>query len=273
MATRTRDVSENTSEEPNSKWSHEQTLQFIELFKKEVHLWDRGHSEYRRTAPRQKAMKEICAELNVPMKELAKQIHRMQSGFNSIWRKMKDSPDKAAASRKNWPYYEHLRFLEKSYRILDESRAKKKKKKRVHNNHKRSTTRKRSDSDFIGFPKVEQETIISDDEDNFSDDCYIAVSSTMPSAGSFASSNDISMKFQSEQATPSSSSSSAAATHTPSMNAQSNDRVDIFFKAMADTVKSFPNKSIAQAKLRISQIVGEMELSLATEEEVLVASF
>lgn len=271
MAERIRDVRESTSEEPNNKWSHEKTMLFIELFKKEEHLWDRGHAEYRRTAPRQKSMNEICAILNVPTKELAKQIHRMQSMFNSFWRKKKDGSDKGAASRKNWPYFEHLRFMEKSYRILDESRVKKKKKKRAEG-HKRSTTStgSRSDSDFNGFPKIEHETIISDEEENLSDDCYIACSMA-PSAGSFASSNNISMKYESEQAP--SSSTSTTTTNIPSMSAQSNDRIDVFFKAMADTVKSFPHKSIAEAKLRISQIVGEMELSLASEVEVLVASF
>lgn len=272
MAKRTRDLTVNTNEEANPKWSHDQTMLFIKLFKKQEHLWDRGHPEYRRSAPRQKSMNEICAVLNVPTKDLAKQIHRLQSKFNSIWRKCKDGSDKGAASRTTWPYYEHLRFMEKSYRILDESRDKKKRKKRAQT-HKRTTTRiaSRSDSEFDGFPKVEHETIISDEEDNFSDDCYIACSSTAVSAESFASSNTISMKYETETAT--SLSTTAATTTTPSMTAQSNNRIDVFFKAMADTVKSFPAKSVAQAKLQISQIVGEMELSLASEDEVLVASF
>lgn len=271
-----------TTDESNLVWTHEQTLQFIELYKKHPHLWDRSHPEYRRSSPRQASLNEISAELNVSIKRLTHKIHRMQTAFNGIWKKMKMAPDRVtavAAAQKSWPYFDQMQFMEKSYRMLDETRAKKKRPAKRSGRSKKSktTNANRSDGEFNGFDtKIEQEVecIDSEEEENeWSDDCYIACSSK--TTDTFDSSNHISVKYESEQMIPTSTTVTGASTSTISVaTAQSsNDRIDVFFRAMADTVKSFPNKNIAEAKLRISQIVGEMELSLASGDEVLVTSF
>lgn len=274
---RSRNRMETTTEEPKSKWSHEQTLQFIELYKQHTHLWDRSHPNYRRPAPRRVSLEEIGAALDVPVSALSTKIHRLQTKFNSYFRKkMQMAPDEATVEVNNWPYFEELRFLEKSYRILDNERGKKPAKRSVRT--KKSTVRSasKSDSDFNGFPKVEQhaECIISDaDEEDLSDGCYIACSTKIASTNdSYGASSNATTKY--EQMMPTSTTVTAAPLSAMNAsNAQSNDRIDAFFKAMADTVKSFPNKNIAEVKLRISQIIGEMELTLASEEEVLVANF
>lgn len=280
------------------------TLQFIELYKKHEHLWDRSHPEYRRAVPRQMSLNVISSELNVPIKELTHKIHRLQTQYNAWYKKAKMAPneDAAEAVRTHWPFYEKMRFMEKSYLIMESERTKKKgrkpakrpaRSKKTTNTSAitRSAGRTNTDHEYSGFAKVEQEAecIISDDDDeddeHWSDDCYIACSSRLETAtASFASTNNLSVKYESERMIPTSTTAAAAATAPIAVStpvpapsavsvAQSNDRIDAFFKAMADTVKSFPNKNIAEAKLRISQIVGEMELSLATEDEVLVTNF
>lgn len=264
-------------------WSHEQTMKFIELFKVHEHLWYRGHPDYRKGAHRQASLNEISTELNVPVKELTLKIHRMQSRFCGFRRKlMSMTPEEAANTPVNWPYFEEMRFMEKTYVIFDQEKAQKKRTKGRSKSRrarpKKPTARVARDeeSEFDGFAKVEHvepDCIISDDEDELSDDCYIACSSNTTQANAnYTPSNN--MKYDAERMMP--TSTTIVAPPIPTMStttALSNDRIDAFFKAMADTVKSFPNKSIAEAKLRISQIVGEMELSLATDEEVLVSSF
>ena len=50
------------------------------------------------------------------------------------------------------------------------------------------------------------------------------------------------------------------------------DNVDKFFSSICDTVKQFPKEEIAKLKLKISQLVGEVEVRLAEEEARRVSS-
>lgn len=294
-------IPESSIDEPPKEWSHEKTLHFIRLYKEHEHLWDRTHADYGRGAPRKNSKDEMSAELNVSAGELATKIHFMQRKFLTLYRKIQSSPEAAATLQNSWPYYDAMRFMEEKYRVLDESRARKENErpvkrsarpsKKSKKNTQKSTAKRAkaraSSTRYSNFPKMEvpePECIISDDDASSSDDCFIACSSKSVSASaSFASPSNISMKYDSDHMMPSSTSAASAASvvnvpvaHNSAMTtaiAQSNDRVDAFFKAMADTVKSFPAKNIAETKLRIAQIVGEMELTLATEEEVLISNY
>lgn len=249
-------------EASNSNWTHERTLKFIELFKKHPNLWDRACPDYRKSGPRTDSLREISEELNVTVKVLAKKIHRMQTAFSSYWKKTKiAAANGSKISINNWPYYEQMKFFEKSYRIFDESRAEKDKTNRRRRPPKQSKVVEHSESvrDCNGVTK--EECIISDDEDGWVDDCYV-----------------IPTQYECNQMIPTSTTVAASAVSTrvatmSSATPQNNERIDAFFRAMGDTVKSFPHKNVAEIKLRISQMIGEMELALASEEEVLVSNF
>lgn len=151
-------------------WAHEKTLQFIELYRTHSHLWDTNHPDFRLSAAKLASVKQISEQLNVSRSQLTKKILQMRAKFKLYLNKTTLNPSATIV----WPYFEEMKFLEKSYRVY---------------------RRKRAGNDLVGR-EIESRTRESQSEnmDDDRDDC----SST--STQSIASSGNNAMRLESSSA-------------------------------------------------------------------------
>lgn len=111
------DVSQNRSR--SDGWTHGKTLKFIELYRTHQHLWDIKHPDFRLSAAKLASVKQISEQLSVSRPQLTKKILRMRAKFKVCLNKITLNPSAAIA----WPYFEEMKFLEKSYRVYRKKHA------------------------------------------------------------------------------------------------------------------------------------------------------
>lgn len=270
--------SRNRSSESNqTTWNYRTTMALINLYKKNEHLWCRESPLYRLSKQREITLEQIARKLNLSIKHVANKIHALRSNFNNILKKTKSS---ATQYTIKWHYYKHLEFLKKSFVTQDgrhttddelsTKNCSQNKNRHLSKRIKAPATPKpidispentiesdHSEQVFYGFPSTSSNGTptnrMEENDDNDESDIYIACD-LKPLAGT--------PKMKTE------SSSSSSSTST-SIN---DDLTNVFFQTMAETVKMFPPICIAQIKINVSNMVGQMELELARDEELLVAT-
>lgn len=201
--------------------SREGTFRFIELFEAHSCLWDDQDPHYRKITPRSNSLDQIGYQLQVSRNDVEAKIFKLKTKFKECIIKEKLQPDETI----KWPYFEVLRFLEKSCQV---GRVKSDGEGRDNNGAKK----KRTDAD-------------EGDEGG-------------AASGSNGNRSTISVRM-SPYNTPVKSKKPAAP--------ETIDSTDEFFRAMANMVKHFPRKRIAELKVKFMQHISEVELALVDPKE------
>lgn len=257
--------------EKSTTWTHPMTLRLIELYRQSEHMWNRQSPFFRSIELRNKTFQQMSNELNVSTQEIMKKIQSLRKIYKSYWRAAQ-----ANETSVKWKYFTNLKFIENSFNANQSDNPEKPKKIRK----RRPTSKKQQSiptpatensmlnevsgsSIFFGFSPTNNRAEIAnesstfhqndDDDDRNDTDCSVYIScSKRPKTE-----NDVLL------VTPTSTS-----VQYIQQIQSNNDRIDGFFKSIAETVKTFPPRILAEIKLNISTMIGQIELQLATANDV-----
>lgn len=254
--------------EETSTWTHTKILKLIRLYKQNEHLWNANSQLFRLTKPRNITWELISKELKVSVPEIALKIQSLRRACKRNWKK---SQLTGAERDVKWPYYAPLKFLVKSFVDKPAGHQKRKKNEKRHSPLQKpevnpesiaaplnSTNVSDADSEpFTGFSSpINNNTIPISDRDNRDDDSDSSV---------YLKCISREQKFPMPKIERGGMvSTSAQFERLPQTNG---DRIDGFFKSMADTVKTFPPRIVAEIKLNISNMIGQIELQLISGED------
>lgn len=213
-------------------------MRFIELYKTHKNLWDKQHQFFGKLFKRRNSITEISAELKISPDEVIKKMIRMKAKFRECWFRNQTT---------TWEYYTALNFLAKNFQNV--------------------VTEKQGSADN-GEAVLDQFYV--DEED----DLFIACGSNPkpPSEVTWIPWKTPVKKEASEPdqaATAPATPAAVAVAPTPTYDATA---IDDFFRAMAAIVKGFPRKKVVEIRSKISELVNNMDLKLAIEQDTRVTT-
>lgn len=273
-----------------STWTDSMTLKLIRMYKQNEHLWNRNSPLFGSPTPRTLTWQQMSQKLNVTIQEVTLKIRSLRKIFKSNWRKVQATGTSLAIK---WRYYDKLKFIETSFHTNEVTRQQngmKKKKPRASPKQRplastprpasapsndtmdnsvtnTSATANANDTEtstetFLGFSSTNNDNAVRNGhQGDESDDIYIACDSIPIKRCEPPMSTMPKMKYHEVATTP-----TARQVELPQTN---DDRLYGFFRSMADTVKMFPPRLIAEVKLNLATMIGQIELQLASGEEIL----
>ncbi|XP_055916065.1 uncharacterized protein LOC129948939 [Eupeodes corollae] len=96
----------------NCEWTREKTATLISLYQSHECLWNNFIESYKNKDKRNKAIEEICDQLNLNKVDFGKKIHNLRNQFNAEMKKLeKRNESSTEVRRSRWEHYEALMFL------------------------------------------------------------------------------------------------------------------------------------------------------------------
>lgn len=256
--------------EGSSTWTHAMIVKLIRLYKQNEHLWNAYSPLFRLAKPRIMTWQQISKDLKVSVPAIASKIRSLRKVFRANWNKVQLT---GTEENVKWQHYAPLKFLVKSFNAPGQQKRKENGKRHSSLKNPRITpepvaallnnengNEPKSDT-FLGFSSAKKTNAIPnidrDKDDNSDCSIYVECSSReqkfpMPKI------EICKTVFRSAR--------------YERLTQTNGDRIDRFFKSMADTVKAFPPRTVAEIKLNISNLIGQFELQLTSGVEVAVVN-
>lgn len=92
-------------------WLPRMTAQFIESYKRNNCLWDRGCPGYRNRNKREQALEEIASEFDTSVTEVKRKIHNLRNQFNQEFLKIIKSHKEGGDYESKWIHFQALKFI------------------------------------------------------------------------------------------------------------------------------------------------------------------
>lgn len=97
--------------EDKLEWTSRMKVNLIELYKKNVCLWNRKDPSYRDKKLRDEVLEKIANEFDTNTNEIKRKIHNLRNQFNQEYQKVLKINKDGAEDDVKWVYYDMLKFI------------------------------------------------------------------------------------------------------------------------------------------------------------------
>lgn len=93
------------------EWTSRMKVDLIDLYKKNVCLWNRKFPSYRNKKLRESVLDDIAKYFNTNSIEIKRKIHNLRNQFNQEYQKVLKSHKEGAEEDVKWIYYDMMKFI------------------------------------------------------------------------------------------------------------------------------------------------------------------